>query len=101
MKNTLPLKDLILEELHDPKFAAEYLNEHMKYRGKFRKEFLLEAIKDIIEVYGTTNISKTTKISRRALYKSFSGDGNPTLETLLAVFDQLGVTFKFESKKTG
>jgi putative addiction module killer protein/probable addiction module antidote protein len=101
MKNALPLKELVLEQLRDPEFAAAYLNEHMKYRGKFKKELLLEGIMNIIEVYGTTQMSKTSKVSRRALYKSFSEDGNPTLETLLAVFDQIGITFKFGAKKTG
>ena len=102
MKNKAPLKELISEQLKDPEFAAAYLNEHMISRGKFKKELLLEAMMNIIEVYGTTNLSKTSKVSRRALYKSFSEKGNPTLETLIAIFDQVGITFKFraKSKKT-
>jgi probable addiction module antidote protein len=38
-----------------------------------------------------TEISRKTGLSREQLYRSFSGRGNPTLKTTLAVMRALGV----------
>jgi probable addiction module antidote protein len=40
---------------------------------------------------GMTGLSKETGVAREALYKALGKDGNPTLDTLLAVTRALGV----------
>ena len=38
-----------------------------------------------------TALSKQTGIAREQLYRSFSGNGNPTLKTTFAVLEALGI----------
>ena len=40
---------------------------------------------------GMAAIAKDTGLSRERLYRSFSGRGNPTLKTTLAVMKALGI----------
>jgi len=40
---------------------------------------------------GMSEIAKKSGLGRQALYKALSEDGNPTLETLLAVLNALGL----------
>ena len=41
--------------------------------------------------HGMTEIAKRAGKSREALYKALSADGNPTLSTLVAVLESLGL----------
>lgn len=47
---------------------------------------------------GMTEIAKRTGIARQALYQSLSEVGNPTLTTLTAVLDALGLRLAIERK---
>ena len=51
-----------------------------------------EAIGDVIRARGMTEMAKATGLSRGSLYRAFGADGNPTLDSLLAVMDALGIT---------
>ncbi len=94
-------KDMLLKHLNDAETAAAYLNEHMKDEGPKRKELLLQAFKNVMEAQGFTKLSKSSGISRRSLYHAFSDRGNPTLDTLLAILDSIGLELHFSkgSKK--
>jgi probable addiction module antidote protein len=48
------------------------------------------AIGDIARARGMTKIAKSAGLSRETMYKAFSADGNPTLETLAEVTRALG-----------
>ena len=98
-KDSKGFRTLLVQQLHDPTFAAAYLNEHYGYRGPNRKELLLEAIKNVVEAQGFTKLAKVSGISRRALYKAFSKNGNPTVGTLFALFDAIGVKIRFDVEK--
>ena len=54
------------------------------------------AIGTVVRARGTTGFAKATGVSRAALYKGLSADGNPTLATVLAVLKELGMTLKAE-----
>src|SRR4051812_44392788 len=88
-------KEMLLKQLNDAETAAEYLNEHMGYGGPKRKELLLQAFKNVMEAQGFTNVAKKSGISRRALYHAFSEKGNPTLDTLFALLDTVGIELHF------
>ena len=45
---------------------------------------------------GMTEIARRTGLSREQLYRSFSTGGNPTLRTMLAVMEALGVRLSAE-----
>ena len=46
---------------------------------------------------GMSSVARETGLAREQLYRSLSENGNPTLETLLAVMKAIG--FRFESRR--
>jgi len=62
-------------------------------------EEIAKAIGDIARSKGMTEIARKTGLGRQALYNAFSDKGNPTLETLLAVLDALGLELTVQPKK--
>jgi len=97
-KRSVDFKKVLLEQLKDPNLAVAYLNEHFRYRGPDRKRHLLLGIKNVVEAQGFTALSRQSGISRRTLYQAFSEKGNPTIETLLALLDTIGVRIRLEAE---
>ncbi len=54
-------------------------------------EELLRALNTIARSRGMSELARQTGVSREALYRAFSDNGNPTLDTLLRVLKALGV----------
>ena len=48
---------------------------------------------------GMSEIARKTGLGRQALYNALSENGNPTLETLMAVLDALGLELSVQPKK--
>lgn len=59
---------------------------------------IARAIGDVARSKGMSEIARKTGLGRQALYTSLSDNGNPTLETLTAVLDALGLKLSVESK---
>lgn len=57
---------------------------------------ILGAINAIARARGMTALAKQTGLARQALYAALGEDGNPTLETLLAVVNALGIRLHAE-----
>jgi len=53
--------------------------------------YIAHALGVVARARGMTQIAKDTGLSREQLYRSFSGNGNPTLKTTIAVMKALGV----------
>jgi len=53
--------------------------------------YIAAALGAIARSEGMTKIAEKSGVKRQALYRSLSTDGNPTLETLLAVLSALGL----------
>lgn len=53
--------------------------------------YIAQALGVVARAQGMTEISRKTGLSREQLYRSFSQNGNPTLESTLAVMQALGV----------
>ncbi len=53
--------------------------------------YIAHALGVAAKARGMTQIAAETGLSREQLYRSFSQDGNPTLKTLLAVMNALGI----------
>jgi probable addiction module antidote protein len=49
------------------------------------------ALGTVARARGMSELARSTGLSREALYKSLSADGNPTLSTLKKVLDAYGV----------
>ena len=52
--------------------------------------YIAKAIGVIARAKGMTNVSRETGLAREQLYRSFSEDGNPTLESTIAVLKAIG-----------
>ena len=76
------------ETLNTPADIAAYLDAYLE---DGTPEELLRAVKAIARSRGMTELARQTGISREALYRAFSEQGNPTLDTLLRVLKALGV----------
>lgn len=59
---------------------------------------IARAIGDVARSRGMSEISRKTGLGRQALYAALSENGNPTLETLTAVLDALGLQLSIQSK---
>ena len=57
------------------------------------------ALGDVARSKGMTEIARKTGLGRQALYNALSENGNPTLETLTAVLDALGLELSVQPKK--
>ncbi len=53
--------------------------------------YIAHALGIVARARGMTQIAQETGLSREQLYRSFSGAGNPTLKTTLAVMKALGI----------
>lgn len=56
------------------------------------------ALGDVARSRGMTEIAKKAGLGRQALYSALSKDGNPTLETLAAVLDALGLELSVKKR---
>lgn len=74
-----------LEKLADPVKAANYLNAALEDSP----DVFLDAIKDVIQARKVSTVAKQAGLTRESLYRSFSANGNPTLETLRSVLKAL------------
>ena len=76
------------EVLRTPADIAAYLDAHLE---DGTPEELLGALNTIARSKGMSALARETGISREALYRAFSDNGNPTLDTLLRVMKAFGV----------
>jgi len=84
-----------VEELReDPKFAVEYLKaarESLTDPDDHGASLLM--LRALAEAYGGLGtVAARAGISRESLYRSLSPKGNPTLKTLIAVLNTMGLS---------
>lgn len=86
----------LIEQLKDPKFASAYIMEVMQTGDS---AYLIKAMNNIVKAHGTSKISRSTRLTRQALYKMFSPKGNPSLQSVQSVLEAVGLTFCVVPKK--
>jgi probable addiction module antidote protein len=74
---------------------VDYINLWME-DGSPRE--IARALGDVARSKGLSEISPRTRIEPQPLYPALSRDGNPTLETLTAVLDALGLELSVRRK---
>jgi probable addiction module antidote protein len=80
--------EVIKEDLKDPAFAASYLNEALNSGDK---GIFLLALRDVIDARGTIKgFAEKADIPRPSIYRMLSEEGNPTMETITAIFEAIG-----------
>ncbi len=83
----------ISEYLDSPEMIQEYINAAIETGDS---DLLRLALGDVAKAKGMTDIAKTTNLSRQNLYKAFSSDGSPKLDTVQKVLHALGLRLKVE-----
>jgi len=92
-----------VEELRaDPELAVEYLKVSMEsLSNPEERAGALLSLRAVAEAYGGLGaVAAQAGISRESLYRSLSAKGNPTLKTLVAVLNTLGLRLSVESNKS-
>ena len=59
---------------------------------------IASALGDVARSQGMTEIARKAGLGRQALYSALSKDGNPTLETLVAVLNALGLELSVQKR---
>jgi probable addiction module antidote protein len=59
---------------------------------------IASALGDVARSKGMTDIAKKAGVGRQALYTALSENGNPTLETLVAVLGALGLELTVQKR---
>lgn len=84
--------DLLAELRSDPEYAAEYLSAA---KADSNDAFLV-ALRDVAEArQGMRRVAKEAGVNRESLYRALSKNGNPSISTLDAVLQALGIEVKF------
>jgi probable addiction module antidote protein len=81
--------------LDDEEAIAEYLHQTCKDGGAAE---IAAALGAIARARGMSQIAEKTGLSRQALYKALSGEGNPELATIEKVADALGFRLDIVAK---
>ena len=82
-------EDYLYEQLQDPKEAAAYLNECLKDEDP---TVFLIAMRDVIKAHGgMSKLAGEIERNRESLYRSFSINGNPGINTLVDTLDVYGL----------
>ena len=85
---TLPYD--VAKTLRTPDEMAAYLEACIE-EAEGDATFIAKALGDIARAQGMTEIARQTGLSRESLYKSLSGDRNPSFDTVLKVISALGL----------
>jgi probable addiction module antidote protein len=95
---TKEYKTDLLARLSNPNYAATYLKAAFdETLSDGNTEAFLLALKNVVEAKGSTQaIANKSQISRQHLYRILSGDGNPTLDTLISILQAVGLTIDFQ-----
>ena len=81
--------------LTTPEAQAELLNDAL---ASGNASYVAQALGVIARARGMTEIAREAGVTREALYKSLSDEGDPRLTTLLGVIRALGVTLSAHVK---
>jgi probable addiction module antidote protein len=95
---TKSYREDLLERLANPEYAASYLKASLdETLEDGNMEAFLLALKDVVDAKGAVQaIASDADISRQHLYRLLNGTGNPTLETLSAVLQAVGIAIDFK-----
>jgi probable addiction module antidote protein len=98
MKRSIKYQDELIKDLKNKDEAIAYLNaaleESQKGDAESQHLFLL-ALRNVTEAQGGIGkLAKKSHIGRESLYKMLSEKGNPTWNTLITLFNSLGLNFR-------
>jgi probable addiction module antidote protein len=94
MSRTRSYQDDLLKALTDPVEAREYLNAALEDENP---EVFLLALRDVVEANSTmSELARATNRNRESLYKTLSEKGNPQLNSVRSILNQIGFKLAVE-----
>lgn len=60
--------------------------------------YIASAIGTVLRARGMSAVASAAGLNRQSLHKAFSNEGNPTLNTVLKVLDELGIELQAKPK---
>ena len=81
------------EHLDTEEVQAELISEALETGDA---KFIAHAIGTVARARGMTQLSKDSGVTREALYRALSSEGDPRLSTLISVLSALGIGLKAE-----
>ncbi len=88
----------LVEQLGDAELAAAYLSAAVEEGST---DQLLIALRYVAEAHGgVAAVAEKAHLNRQATYKALSAAGNPTVNTLLAILDAVGLSLTFAPAQT-
>ena len=91
--NAKPYEAFLQEQLRYPELAAAYLTVALAEGST--EEFLL-ALRSVADAHGGVDVvAEAAQLNRQTLYRTLSGDGNPTIATLRSVLRALSLDLAF------
>lgn len=101
MKKSKPFRDIELTLLKDPENAREYLRISLEETRKDgNRAAFLRALRAIVDARGgIVELAKRTEKSTSSLYKTISEEGNPRLDTLDLILEDIGLQLSVDLVK--
>ena len=91
--------DSLIQSLKNPAEATEYLNAALE---EGNEKMFLVALRNVAEARGgMSRLSYEAKLNRANLYKIFSKNGNPEIQTLSNILNLFGLRLAVASKSKG
>jgi probable addiction module antidote protein len=81
-------EETLAEALKDPQEAAAYIEAVFELD---EPQTLLLALRQVAKAHGMAEVARRAKVGEKALYKSLSESGNPTLATVCKVLHAVGL----------
>jgi probable addiction module antidote protein len=85
----------ILDYLDNEKSIAAYLQVALEENNP---SGFITAIGDVVRARGVNKMAQEMGVSREGLYKSFSGNRKPNIETVMNALDSLGMQIVIQPK---
>ena len=99
MGRTRKYRDYLKKKIKDPVERAAYINAALE---DGEPKILLAVLKDCVESMGGVSwLSGETHMTRAAIYKILSNEGNPKYDSLLKVLTPLGLRLNVEPVVAG
>ena len=86
------IEPILLESLVEPDVAAAYVSDCLAEKGKDRSKLLLAALMTVARAQGISKLAKGSETKRRMIYKALSEGSNPSVATLEAILENMGLT---------
>lgn len=90
-------KNHLHHKLLDPDYAAEYIVAAIEENDP---DFLNLALADVVKAHSMSTVADITGLTRQAIYKMLSREGNPSLHNINKLLEAVGLELTVKPKKS-